>query len=92
MQALSSILPISHIPALPAVLRLAGGLIPLEKALGLKYQALEDEPADKRTWRDGVARKEEKEEVWTIGDILEGWADERGFSQSPCPFIDGHQR
>ncbi|CED84549.1 Predicted GTP-binding protein MMR1 [Phaffia rhodozyma] len=83
LQAISSILPISTIPALPSVIRLACQLMPLERVLGLKHEDedKEKEMKDKKTWRPGslVRGGRTKEEVWTTGMIMEGWALERGF-------------
>jgi hypothetical protein len=87
LQAVSSILPISQVPALPAVLGLAGRLIPLEQVLGLKHDvegdaAVAEGVEAKKTWRAGMSNKGGKrEEIWTTGDILEGWALERGFRE-----------
>ena len=88
LQAISSILPISHIPALPSVLRLAGCLMPLEKVLGLEKVVDEEEAERERrkTFRAGAERDKQstgdKVESWTTGEIMEGWADDRGFGES----------
>jgi hypothetical protein len=86
LQAVSSILPISHIPALPAVLQLAGQLLPLERILQL--DDLDEDAAvveAKKTWRAGMRPADaddkpvKREKIWSTGDIMEGWALQRGF-------------
>lgn len=94
LQALSTILPIAHIPALPAVIRLTACLMPLETILDLvkvvDAQALERER--KKTYRLGTIRDTDapKVESWTTGEILQGWAEERGYS-TYCPIFSRPQ-
>lgn len=83
---MSSILPISHIPALPAVLQLAGQLLPLERILQLDDLDEDTQVIEtKKTWRAGMRpadadeKSAKREKVWSTGDIMEGWALQRGF-------------
>ena len=59
--------------------------MPLEKILGLEDMVDEDE-VDlhmKKTWRPGFEPEAKvKKRLWTAGQIMEGWAIRRGFSQS----------
>lgn len=65
--------------------------MPLERILGLKHEQ-EDEGREmegKKTWRAGTEVKvgKAKEEVWTTGGVMEGWALERGFRTSLLCFF-----
>lgn len=82
-------MPISHIPALPAVIQLAGQLLPLERILQL--EDLDDDVLvleSKKTWRAGMRppdadeKRPAKEKIWSTGDVMEGWALQRGFRAS----------
>lgn len=64
--------------------------MPLERVLGLekKVDEEEEERERRKTFRAGAkgvgegGRKlegREKTESWTTGEVMEGWADERGF-------------
>lgn len=60
--------------------------MPLERILGLEKIVDEEEleREKRKTWRGG-ANKEDggaKVENWTTGEVMEGWALERGFRES----------
>lgn len=65
---------------------MAGQLLPLERILQLDDLDEETQVVEsKRTWRvDMPAPSRErvsKEKVWSTGDIMEGWALQRGFRE-----------
>lgn len=68
-------------PAIPLCLFYAGQLLPLEKALGLVHPGTKDAAADyKRTWRGETSRHAvAKTFVWTAMDILEAYAEKKGW-------------
>lgn len=62
--------------------------MPLERILGLEKVVDEEEALReaRKTWRAGAVAKDdggkkEKVESWTTGEIMEGWALERGFCE-----------
>jgi len=62
--------------------------MPLERILGLEKVVDEEEALReaRKTWRAGAVKDEgngkTKVESWTTGEIMEGWALERGFCES----------
>jgi len=61
--------------------------MPLERILGLEKVVDEEEVLReaRKTWRAGAVKEDGKGlkvESWTTGEIMEGWALERGFCES----------
>lgn len=70
---------------MPACIHYAATLLPLE----IVFRVPKPEPTEtdayaaKKTWRgDRPAQEQEKKEVWTASDIMEGRALDRGFRKS----------
>ncbi|KAG9079543.1 hypothetical protein FRC06_007677, partial [Ceratobasidium sp. 370] len=85
LQVLSNVLPISQIPALPACIRYAGDLMPIEEIFGVDKSTLEPEevPEDKRTWRQGMRPPKAKDDTgnqgWTALQVMSAYATKRGW-------------
>lgn len=80
LQVLSGILPIAQIPAIPSTMHLALQHLPLEEVLGLEHPAKKEAAIkDKRTWRDGMQRKAEREAKWTAMDVLTAFAEKQNW-------------
>jgi len=82
---LTTVLPISQIPSLPACMYQAGRILPLEHIFRVPAPAASDDNdqyAAKKTWRE--AREtivEETKAVWTAGSVMEGRALDRGYCE-----------
>ncbi|KAG9119585.1 hypothetical protein FRC07_005333 [Ceratobasidium sp. 392] len=85
LQVLSNVLPISQIPALPACIRYAGSLMPIESIFSVDESMLESEEVieDKRTWREGMRpakAPDNSENVgWTALQVMSAYATKRGW-------------
>ncbi|KAI0031419.1 hypothetical protein K488DRAFT_52165 [Vararia minispora EC-137] len=90
LQVLSGILPISRMPAIPMCLTYASHLLPLEKILGLSHPSTKTGPgADKRTWREGMPRREAMEDLsWTAMDIMTAYAEKKGWVTAKAGRVD----
>lgn len=78
-------MPISQIPSLPACIHYAATLLPVETIFNVPNpQAIQDDFANKRTWRDpakaeAVQAEKAKEVEWTAGGMIESKALDRGY-------------
>ncbi|KAG9089554.1 hypothetical protein FS749_001238 [Ceratobasidium sp. UAMH 11750] len=85
LQVLSNVLPISQIPALPACIRYAGSLMPIEDIFSVDRSMLEPEEVleDKRTWREGMrppnAKDDTEKQGWTALQVMGAYATKRGW-------------
>ncbi|KAG8709799.1 hypothetical protein FRC08_018044 [Ceratobasidium sp. 394] len=85
LQVLSNVLPISQIPALPACIRYAGSLMPIEDIFSVDRSMLEPEEVleDKRTWREGMrppnAKDDTEKQGWTALHVMSAYATKRGW-------------
>ncbi|KAG8787783.1 hypothetical protein FRC12_015284 [Ceratobasidium sp. 428] len=84
-QVFSNILPISRISALPACIRYAGSLMPIENIFNVERSMLEPEEVieDKRTWREGTRPPKTQDnavnEAWTALQVMSAYATKRGW-------------
>lgn len=86
LQVLSNVLPIAQIPALPACIRYAGDIMPIEDIFGVDKSMLEVEETvqDKRTWREGMrpavkANPSTGQDKWTALQVMSAYATKRGW-------------
>ena len=81
LQVLAGVLPIAHIPSIPACIHNAARLLPLERIFSLQHPSLQEPiEEDKRTWRGGKRPERTAKDVsWTTMNILAAYADARGW-------------
>ncbi len=89
---MAAILPISQISSIPSCIHVASKVLPLERILGLplplrwveenaRKQEMEEKKT-RRTIQTDLAQNGKSDEVeWSAGDIMQGWAEERGFCE-----------
>ncbi|KAF5352402.1 hypothetical protein D9756_005949 [Leucocoprinus leucothites] len=92
MQVLSGTLPISKISAIPACINYVAKLLPLEQVYKLSHPAAAElPPEDKRTWREGTHPPKPKPVQWTAMDILNAFADTKGWFTAKAGRPDIHR-
>ncbi|KAK0208758.1 P-loop containing nucleoside triphosphate hydrolase protein [Desarmillaria ectypa] len=89
LQALSGILPISHISSIPSCIHFVGERLPIEEIYRLehpnsKLPVIED----KRTWRNGEKRAVARSTEWTATDVMSAYADKRGWVTAKAGRMD----
>lgn len=81
----SAVLPIAQIPSLPACVAFAVKYLPLERIFNVPPpDVVVDDMESKKTYRGGYrppVQAKPKGPRWTAGDIMDGRASDRGFSQ-----------
>lgn len=79
---LTSVLPIAQIPSLPACIQFASRLLPLERVFRIpEPEQSVDELEAKKTWRGPHRIAAPAKKGWTAGDLMDGRAADRGFSE-----------
>ncbi|KAF9270625.1 P-loop containing nucleoside triphosphate hydrolase protein [Marasmius fiardii PR-910] len=92
MQVLCGVLPIARLSAIPACVYFAAQLLPLEKIFRLTHPSvLDPPPEDKRTWREGMKRSDQKPITWTAMDILVAYAIKKCWFTSQAGRPDIHR-